>query len=194
MLLLRCVNTVVGGQGAERRGVFGQTGPAVGEARFEVIGGDIEHPVAAEYIHHLVRVDAQCAADGAYLVAEHDFQCVEGVVDIFHHFSHRDIGGDIFARQRTVKLLHRGGGTGRIGAHQRERRIQKIVHRGAFAEEFRIGYHGEIHPGGLPRLLSQDAGHLLVGAGGDGAADGHHVEGILGSQCAPYLARHCEDI
>ena len=139
-------------------------------------------------------VDAEGLAYGPDLVAEDNLESVECVVDILHDFRHGDVGGDVLGGQRPVKLLHDGCGAGRVGAHQRQRRVHKIMHRGALTQELGVGDHGEIHPRGLARLPGDDLGDPLVGAGHHRAADCHDVETLLAGKRLAYLAGHTVDV
>ena len=132
--------------------------------------------VAAEDVHHLVRVDAELAADAAHLVAEDYLEGMEGVVDILHDLGHTHVGGDELARERAVELMHDLGGALRVGADERQRRVEKILHRGALAQKFGIGHHGEVLVALQAGLLPDDLAHTLVGAGHHGGADSHDMK------------------
>ena len=163
------------GQGAQGLGVLRQAGAAVGKARFEVIGGDVELLILAEYLHDLVAVNIQLLADVSDLVAEDDFQGVEGVVHILHDLRYPDIGADKLGGDFAEDLL----GPHTVGADEGDGRVHIVLDRGALPQKLWVGDHGKVLAALLAGGLGDDFAHLLVGAGENCAADGDNVEAAL---------------
>src|ERR1700687_1357381 len=65
--------------------VLGQTRTAKSEAGHKIMPRDVELGIAAEDVHHCIRVHFRLLADRGDLVSEGDLQSVKGVAGIFHN-------------------------------------------------------------------------------------------------------------
>ena len=179
-------------QGAD---VLRQAGSAKGETGLQIIRRQVELPVAAEDVHHLVTVDAQALAHVPDLVREADLQGVPGVADVFHHLRHADAGADERCIDRPIK----GYGPGRIGrvvvTDDGQRRLAEVLERGAFAEE--LGVDGNAEPVAVllsRRALESRNDNIVRGARQHRAADHDNVIGGLVAERRPNLFAHSRQL
>ncbi len=159
----------------QRAQVLGQAGAAERKTRLQVGRRQIELGVAAEEIHHPVAVDLERLAQRADLVGEAHFQRVPGVVGVLHQLGGLDVG----ARERRREIGEQARRQVAAGAVQLADdglgRVEEIVHRGAFAQEFRVEADAEIDAGAPPRAALERRQHQAAhGAGHQRAAHHHH--------------------
>ena len=103
----------------------------------------MSHPLG-----HLAHINGECVADLGDLVHEGDLrsqECVGGVLD---HLSCVGVGDEDRAVGEAVKVSHPDGGFAVAGANHHPIRVEEVVDRCAFPQEFGVGHH--VHRTAVP--------------------------------------------
>ncbi len=158
----------------ERPHVLGQAGAAVGEARLEVVGAQVEPRVAHEQVHHQVAVDPLALADAAHLVGEHHLERVVGVVDVLHDLRGPQRHHHRRAADALVEPAQDGGAALLVRADHRELGLEEVADGGALAQELRVVGHAEVPAGHESRGRLEDGRELALHAAGQHRAAHHH--------------------
>ena len=136
----------------------------------------------------------ECLTDIAHLIAKDDLQRMVGIIDVFHHLRHLDVGSNELSGDIPIKLSHLLDCRLIVSADQCEGRIQIIMHRCPFPQELRIGHYRKSFITLLAGDLLNDFAYPLIRPGKYRAADRHDMKLILVLNRRADLLRHSVDI
>ena len=128
-------------------------------------------------------VDIELLADGTDLVTEGNLQRMVGVVDELDDFGNLRVDFDDLAPESRVHLFELVESPAVPAPDNRNRRVQEVGDRHAFAQEFRVRDHSEVDAFALAGDLLYQFAHRGVRSGRNRTADDHNVERGLGADC-----------
>ncbi|OQA33607.1 MAG: hypothetical protein BWY56_02025 [Acidobacteria bacterium ADurb.Bin340] len=181
--------------------ILGETTAAESRAGIQEVPADAM--IAADSCPHMVHIRAHNLAESGDLVDEADAQGQHGVGGVLRHFRTGGIHAEPLAclgipglgrlKLGIVEGLHHPFREIRAASHHDPIRVEEVVQRAAFPQEFRVGNHLE----GPIRFRFQGRMDPRGGAHGHGALV-HHDEGgrVLGAQAhgPPEVPRDTQDM
>src|SRR5712671_959307 len=139
--------------------IFGQTGAAKSEPRFQIGGGNVEFVVGKKNLSDGFGVNLEFLGQSADFVGEGNFYRVPGVTDIFHHFGGTEGSFKNASRSPRIQFAQPCRVLSVPGADDGHRRLEKIGDSCAFPHELWIYTYAEIFPQAFPAGLLQRRNH-----------------------------------
>src|SRR5258707_2270674 len=141
--------------------IFGQTGAAKSEPRFQIGRGDVEFIVGKEYLSDGFGINLEFLGQSADFVREGNFYRVPGVADILHHFGGAEGSFKDSSRSPCIELAQPDRELSVPRADDCHGRLEKIGDGSAFPHELRIYAYAEVFsqafPAGLLQRRNDDA-------------------------------------
>lgn len=169
----------VGGDVLERAHVLGQARPAEGTAGAGVIGAEVELGVALEDRVDFLRGDAEVLAHAADLVGEGDLDRVPRVVDELGDLGLAQADFEDGRVDALVELRHVGRRLAAQRADDDLGRVEEVLDRGGFAQEFGVVDQLDHVRGRIAQVALEDRpDDVLAGPGPHGRAVGEGQRGL----------------